>query len=77
MLLTRQTDIGWLMESLQNYGFTVKKRVAGQFTELYLKCPSRIIRQLIHFFNDFWFRYIKNPHLAFGNILFLEKSKMS
>jgi len=39
-LVTRQADIGWLLETFKNSGFTLKKRVAGQLTEVYTMVSS-------------------------------------
>ncbi|HUT59155.1 MAG TPA: class I SAM-dependent methyltransferase [Phycisphaerae bacterium] len=72
-ILTRHADIRWLMEAFGRKGFAVEKRVAGQFTELYVKLPSRALRKLVHGFNRLWFRYVRFPQSAFGNILILEK----
>lgn len=72
-LVTRQTNIGWLKENFNSRGFTIKKHVSGQFTELYTKVSSRLLRKLIHGFNHLWFKYVKIPCFAFGNILILQK----
>ncbi|UCD27890.1 MAG: class I SAM-dependent methyltransferase [Planctomycetota bacterium] len=69
----RHTNIGWLIGRLRNDGFTLKKRIAGQFTELYTKVPSRPLKNLIYHFNSLWFKYIKVPYPAFGNIIILQK----
>lgn len=72
-VLTRQADIGWLKKKFRSKGFTIKKHVSGQFTELYTKVHFGLIRKLIHCVNYLWFRYVKIPHLAFGNIIILGK----
>ena len=33
------------------------------------------LKRLVHGFNNFWFRRIKSPGLAFGNVLIFEKRK--
>jgi hypothetical protein len=73
-LLTRQSNINWLIERFENKGLILKKRIAYQFTEIYTRFSSGLIKQIIHKFNIFWFRYIKAPHPAFGNILILQKT---
>jgi len=73
MLLVRHSNIGWLIERFKSNRFIIKKRMAGQFTEAYTKVSSQLLRSFIHSFNMFWFRYIKIPHPAFGNILILQK----
>jgi hypothetical protein len=72
-LFVRQANIGWLIKRFEREGLVVKKRIAGQFTELYTKVSHPILQKLIHRFNNFWFRYIKVPYLSFGNILILQK----
>jgi ubiquinone/menaquinone biosynthesis C-methylase UbiE len=73
MFLTRQTDIGWLINRLKNKRFVVKARVAGQFTDLYAAVSFRFVKKLIHNFNNLWFRYIKIAYPAGGNILIVQK----
>lgn len=72
-LLTRHANIRWLMKRFKNDGFTVKKRVSGQFTELYTKCSSLLLRSCIHIFNNVWFKYVRIPYPALGNIVILQK----
>lgn len=74
-LLYREANIQWLIDKFESKRFTVKKHVARQFTELYVKVPSPLLRTLIHGFNNFWFKYVKIPHFAFGNIVILQKEK--
>jgi|SRR3990167_8370500 len=74
-LLTRETNMQWLIERLKSKQLTVIKRVAGQFTEVYIKVSSPLLKYLIHSFNNFWFQYIKIPYPAFGNLLILQKEK--
>lgn len=71
--LTRQANIKWLTKKLKSNGFKVDKHVSGQFTELYRKCSSPLLKKFIHGFNYFWFQYIKVPYLSYGNILILKK----
>ncbi len=72
-LLIRQANPGWLKKEFKRKGFTIKKHVSGQFTELYTKFSSGLIRKLIHQFNYLWFKYVKIPYLAFGNLIILKK----
>lgn len=74
-LLTRQANIPWLIRAFENNGLSVKKAVAGQFTEIYIKFSSNLINKLIHSFNSFWFKYIRIPHFSFGNLIILQKDK--
>lgn len=72
-LLTRQTDMGWLVAEGERLGLRLKSRSAGQLTELYALAPWRPVRQAIHAVNNAWFRYVRLPGPAFGNILIFEK----
>ncbi len=72
-LVVRHTDMDWLVSALEQRGLALRKRTAGEFTELYLKTSSPLMKRFIHGFNLFWFRAVRNPHLAFGNILVFEK----
>ncbi|MCP4005222.1 MAG: class I SAM-dependent methyltransferase [bacterium] len=72
-LLSRQANIGWLKKKLKSRGFTVSKHVSGQFTEIYTRFSSRLLRKFIHGFNHLWFKYAKIPYFAFGNVLILQK----
>ena len=72
-LVTRHANIQWLLERFKSNQFIVKKRMAGQFTELYTKFSSPLLKSFIHGFNRLWFKYLKIPYLAFGNIIILQK----
>jgi SAM-dependent methyltransferase len=74
-LLTRQTDMGWMVEEGERLGLRLKSRTAGQLTELYALAPWRPMRSLIHAVNNTWFRYVRLPGPAFGNILIFEKRR--
>jgi len=73
-LLTRQVNIRWLIDRFEGYHLMVRKRVAGEFSEAYTKVPVKSIRRFIHGFNTFWFKYVKIPQLASGNIIIFEKA---
>ena len=72
-LMTRQADIGWLKKRFKRKGFAIKKHVSGQFTEAYTRFSSRLARWLIHCLNHLWFKYVKIPWAAYGNILIVKK----
>jgi ubiquinone/menaquinone biosynthesis C-methylase UbiE len=74
-LVTRQADVGWLVRSFEGHGFKLTRRLAGQFSEAYTIFSAPALKRLVHGFNDFWFRRVKSPGLAFGNILFFEKKR--
>jgi ubiquinone/menaquinone biosynthesis C-methylase UbiE len=71
--LTREADIEWLTRQFESRGVIVISRFAGQFTEAYTRVSSPWFKAFIHGFNNWWFRYSKVPHLAFGNIVVLKK----
>lgn len=74
-LVTRQANVGWLVRSFERQGLALTRRVAGQFSEAYTIFSAPALKRLVHGFNDFWFRRVKSPGPAFGNILFFEKRK--
>lgn len=73
-LVTRQTDIKWLIASFEAHGVHLVERRAGQFTEIFTLLPWRPLRLLVHGFNNFWFRHIRYPGPAFGNLLIFRKA---
>lgn len=74
-LVTRQANVRWLIESFESHGLRLSKRLAGQFSEAYTILPAPALKRLVHGFNNFWFRRIKSPGLAFGNVFIFEKRK--
>ncbi len=69
-LLARMANIAYLIEFLRQNGVVVDKRYAGQFTELYThlsRWPTA--QKATHLWNEFWFRFVRLPGLAMGNIL--------
>jgi ubiquinone/menaquinone biosynthesis C-methylase UbiE len=73
-LVTRETDVPWLIARAAAHGLKLQERRAGQFTEAYTRARSRLGKGLIHAFNCFWFRFIRRPGPAFGNLLIFEKA---
>lgn len=74
-LVTRETDIEWLIEACRESGLVMKQRIAGQFTEAYTRASCSFAEKLIHRFNRLYFRHVQVPQFAFGNILFLQKER--
>lgn len=72
-LMTRQANMAWLVKEFEKHGMKLEKRVAGQFSELYWVVPTAFLKKVIHLFNHFWFKMIRGPGLAFGNILIFRK----
>jgi ubiquinone/menaquinone biosynthesis C-methylase UbiE len=73
-LLTRQTNIRWLIRELETNGFVMKAHFPGQFTDLYTSVSSPVMKSFFHGLNELWFKYVRSPHLAAGNILIAQKS---
>lgn len=73
-LVTRQTDMGWLVGTFRAHGAELVARRAGQFSEIFTLLPWRPLRRLVHLFNNFWFRRIRLPGPAFGNVLVFRKA---
>jgi 2-polyprenyl-3-methyl-5-hydroxy-6-metoxy-1,4-benzoquinol methylase len=72
-LMTRQANIEWLINEFEKHGMELQIRRAGQFSEMYWVVPTTILKKLIHLFNKVWFKYVKLPGPAFGNILIFKK----
>jgi ubiquinone/menaquinone biosynthesis C-methylase UbiE len=72
-LLTRETDMSWLVAEADRLGLRLKARIAGQFTELYAVAPLQPVKRLIHIVNRVWFRHVSAAGPAFANILIFEK----
>jgi 2-polyprenyl-3-methyl-5-hydroxy-6-metoxy-1,4-benzoquinol methylase len=72
-VLTREANVSWLIERFRNHRMVLRRQMAGQFTEIYTRVSSPLLRRAIHSFNAFYFRYVKIPHVALGNILIFQK----
>jgi ubiquinone/menaquinone biosynthesis C-methylase UbiE len=72
-LLTRQTNMRWLIHELEGNGFVIRARFSGQFTDLYTSVSSPSMKRLIQGLNSLWFNYVKIPYLAAGNILIAQR----
>ncbi|OFY64262.1 MAG: hypothetical protein A3H98_13765 [Bacteroidetes bacterium RIFCSPLOWO2_02_FULL_36_8] len=73
-LVTRQSNIKWLKDRFTNNNYIVIRHIPGQFTEIYNRIKSPLLRKIIHLFNMIWFEFIKLPGPAFGNIIILKKA---
>lgn len=72
-LLVRQSNVGHLISLLEKNGLVARRCVAGQFTELYTMISNRTLRRVVHAWNNMWFKHIKHPYPAFGNIIIADK----
>ena len=75
VLLVRHADPRWLVARLARHGFTLRRHVAGQFTELYARMPRPLLARGVHGLNRLWFRYVKRPGPAFGNVMVFRKAE--
>jgi SAM-dependent methyltransferase len=73
-LVTRETDVGWLVRRFAGLGLVLRQRRAGQLTEAYTRLPTRPLRRVVHALNHFWFRRVRWAGPAFGNLLLFEKA---
>ena len=73
-LMTRQANISWLIREFESHGFELLDHRAGQFSEMYWVVPTRFLMKLKHWINSIWFRRVRRPQPAFGNIVILEKN---
>ncbi len=74
VLLIRHANVDWLVSRFQGLGLSLVRRFAGQFTELYSRTNSGTALAVIHGWNRAWFRHVRAPGPAFGNILILRKT---
>ena len=74
VLLIRHADVGWLVEQFRRRACTLRSHLPGQFTELYARTSSPRLQRLLHGLNRFWFRTVKRPGPAFGNIFVFRKA---
>ncbi len=72
-LVTRQADVGWLVDGFARRGVKLVRRVAGQFSEAYAMPFPGPVKRLVHGFNNFWFRRVGAARPAYGNILIFRK----
>lgn len=73
-LLTREFDPDWLIRTFAGHGLTLQCRRAGQLSELYVRLPHGLPQKFVHAANRFWFKRIRLPGPAFGNIFFFRRS---
>jgi SAM-dependent methyltransferase len=72
-LMTRQSDIPWLIAEFRRNGLHLVERRAGQFTEVYVLLRWRPLRRLVHAFNNLWFRFPRLAGPSYGNLLVFRK----
>ena len=72
-LLSRRVNVPWLIREFSQHGVELVQRSPGQFTEAYTRVTSTWINRLIHEFNFLWYRRVKLPGPACGNLLYFQK----
>jgi len=72
-ILVRKTNIKWLIDFMQKRGLKLVKRFPGHFTSFYTRIKNRLLKNCLYFFNDFWFKVVRNSSLAETNILIFSK----
>jgi ubiquinone/menaquinone biosynthesis C-methylase UbiE len=73
-LMVRKTDMAFLAGFLKNIGLIEFLRTAGQFTEAYTNMPSKRLKRLVYSLNIFYYKYLRLPSLAMGNIVYFRKA---
>ncbi len=73
-LLVRKTDMGFLSRFLAEKGLHQIARTAGQFTEAYTNMPVRMLKGIVYALNIFYFKHVRVPQLAVGNIVYFHKA---
>lgn len=73
-LVTRNTDIAWLLNEVEGHGLTLIQRKPGEFSELYVRVKNPSLKKLVYLINRRWLRSGGSAKLAFGNILMFRKS---
>ena len=71
--MVRKTNMRFLKELLASKGLHQIARRAGQFTEAYTNLPTQPLKRFVYGWNNFYFRWVRIPHLALGNILFFQR----
>ena len=72
-LICREARVPWLIDKVTEHGFILKERIAGEFIERHASIHPEFLRRCVQEFNLFWFRYVRLPQPAVGNLLVFEK----
>jgi len=73
-LLVRKTNMDFLTRFLEGRSLNEIARTSGQFTEAYTNMPIRFLKRAIYKLNEFYFRFLKWPSPAMGNLIYFRKS---
>src|SRR5262249_51848000 len=72
-LMVRKTNMKFLTAFLAKARLHEVARTAGQLTEAYTNFGPRWVKRSIYWLNLVYYRYLKWPSLAMGNIVFFRK----
>ena len=67
--LTRRADIGWLIREFRRHGLVLRRRQAGQLSELYARAPIGPARSAVHALNRAWVALDGPASIASANVL--------
>ena len=70
-LFVRHARVSALVRFFEENGCRLEHRICGEFTQLYSR--GGFLSRFLHRWNDAWFRIVKIPHFAVGNLLVFEK----
>jgi ubiquinone/menaquinone biosynthesis C-methylase UbiE len=73
-LMVRKTDMRFLSAFLKRAGLEEMLRTAGQFTEAYTNVSSRRLKRIIYAINMLYYKRVRFPALAMGNIIYFRKN---
>ena len=72
-LVTRQANVNWLIQELDQRGVKLTTRAPGQLSESYRMFSKPFAKRFFHRMNSFWFQRVRWAAPAFGNILIFQK----
>ena len=70
-LVIRHTRMSSMASFFEQHGCRLNACICGEFTEWYSRGGA--LGRLLHAWNEIWFRRVRSPYLAHGNLLVLEK----
>lgn len=76
-LLTRRTNIPWLIAAFERQGLILRRRLPTQMTELYVKSPWHWMKNCMYSLNDYCYRRVGMSGLAVGNTLLLQRPRLT
>jgi ubiquinone/menaquinone biosynthesis C-methylase UbiE len=72
-LLVRHSRMAALKRFFSKRGCSLRTRIPGQFTESFTRFERTAFGPVIHRFNSIWFKHVKLPFLACGNVLIFRR----